>query len=465
MSLGSVIHSAIEMWYQQSADPNRLGTVLDYLDEQFPQRGHDQSQKAAWQLARACLPATPPATRRKTSRWSKSKRPSPARSATPIRGDPSQTFAMAGKADAIVRRPDGLYLLEHKTAASIDGSYLDKLWTDTQIALYSHYLRQQGYPIVGVIYNILLKARLKQRQGETETEFAARHAELAANNKSGKSTAKRQAPETDEAYQGASPDWYARPEAFHREHVYLSEDRLAMLQEEVWENPHTGGFADSTEPASWGMFEEAVAACRQDADLAGVGFVFTTDDPYCGVDLDDCVDPETGELKPWGASIVDRLDSYTEVSPSGRGVKVFARAVKPGDRCRKAHHDGEVEMYDRARFFTVTGERLEQCPPEVNARQPAIDDLYLEVFGAANTERRPLAHSPAPTVRSTSTTTRSSTSPPASAAVGPSSVRCGRATGTPTSTRLARRIRRSCSPWRSTPRTRVRSIGYSVAPG
>ena len=127
-------------------------------------------------------------------------------------------------------------------------------------------------------------------------------------------------------------------------------------------NPHTGGFADSTEPATWGTFAEALDACHRDQNLAGVGFVFTADDPYCGVDLDDCVDPETGQLKPWGASIVDRLDSYTEVSPSGTGVKVFARAVKPGDRCRKAYHDGEVEIYDRARFFTVTGQRLEQCP-------------------------------------------------------------------------------------------------------
>ncbi len=59
---------------------------------------------------------------------------------------------MAGKADAIVQRSDGMYLLEHKTAASIDGNYLDKLWTDTQIALYCYYLRELGYPIVGVIY-------------------------------------------------------------------------------------------------------------------------------------------------------------------------------------------------------------------------------------------------------------------------------------------------------------------------
>ena len=70
-------------------------------------------------------------------------------------------------------------------------------------------------------------------------------------------------------------------------------------------------------------------------------------------------------------------------------MKVFVEAVKAGDRCRKAYHDGEVEIYDRARFFTVTGERLGQCPSEINPRQPAIDDLYQQVFGEANAETSP----------------------------------------------------------------------------
>lgn len=83
-----------------------------------------------------------------------------------------------------------------------DSNYLDKLWTDTQIALYCYYLRELGYPIVGVIYNVLLKSRLKQSKGETQEEYEARHAELAAKNKSGKSTAKRQLPETNEEFPG-----------------------------------------------------------------------------------------------------------------------------------------------------------------------------------------------------------------------------------------------------------------------
>jgi len=86
-------------------------------------------------------------------------------------------------------------------------------------------------------------------------------------------------------------------------------------------------------------------------DLAGVGFVFTTQDGYVGVDLDKCGDRTTGHLEPWAQAIVDRLDSYTEWSVSGTGVHILCLGVLPPDGNRR----GRVEMYDRDRYFTVTG--------------------------------------------------------------------------------------------------------------
>jgi hypothetical protein len=249
LSFGSVIHGAIELWYRSAADPNRLWTVLDFVDQQFPEHIGDDQQRAAWHLARAII--TGYAARYATEEFEvvEIEKPFTGEIRNPDTGRQSQTFVMAGKADAIVQRQDGMYLLEHKTASTIDASYLDKLWTDTQIALYSFYLRQLGYPIVGVIYNVLLKTRLQQRAGETEAEFEARRAELAAKNKSGKSTAKRQLPESDEEFQARLAEWYARPEAFHREHIYLSEDRLAMLQDEVWEI--TQQYLDARRRGKW----------------------------------------------------------------------------------------------------------------------------------------------------------------------------------------------------------------------
>jgi hypothetical protein len=146
-------------------------------------------------------------------------------------------------------------------------------------------------------------------------------------------------------------------------------------------NPHTGGLADSTDSSTWGTFQQALDACQQDSDLAGAGFVFTPDDPYCGVDLDDCIDTESGQLKSWAADVIEQLHSYTEISPSGTGVKIFLEANKPGRRCRKAYHDGEIEVYDRDRFFTVTGQRLEHVSGELEPRQEPLNGLYRAVFG------------------------------------------------------------------------------------
>ncbi len=160
-------------------------------------------------------------------------------------------------------------------------------------------------------------------------------------------------------------------------------------QSKVPVNPHTGGLASSTNPATWSTFQEALDACQQHAGLAGVGFVFTPDDPYCGIDIDNCREPLNGNLQPWATQIVTQLSSYTEVSPSGRGVKIFLKASKPGSKCRTAYHDGEVEIYDRSRFFTVTGMRLTDMPPDVQLRQEELDAVYRDILGDDGDKEHP----------------------------------------------------------------------------
>ena len=109
--------------------------------------------------------------------------------------------------------------------------------------------------------------------------------------------------------------------------------------------------ADAKHRDTWSTYHTAHGGVMARPDLAGVGFVFTTQDPYVGVDLDKCGDRGTGHLEPWAQAIVDRLDSYTEWSVSGTGVHILCRGVLPpdGNRC------GRVEMYGRDRYFTVTG--------------------------------------------------------------------------------------------------------------
>ena len=79
-----------------------------------------------------------------------------------------------------------------------------------------------------------------------------------------------------------------------------------------------GGRASSTNPKTWAPFDAAIAYAEEHS-MSGVGFVFTEDDPYAGIDIDKCRNSETGEIDQWARKIVNALDSYTEVSPSGTG--------------------------------------------------------------------------------------------------------------------------------------------------
>ncbi len=139
--------------------------------------------------------------------------------------------------------------------------------------------------------------------------------------------------------------------------------------------------ASSTERAQWRSFDLAMSAFESEPELMGVGFVFSSADPFCGIDLDDCRDTATGEIAAWAREIIDSFASYCEVSPSGTGVKIFVRGKKKGARCRKKCESGEVEMYDSDRFFTVTGEWLRDDLAEVVEAQEALDSLYAKVFG------------------------------------------------------------------------------------
>jgi len=142
-----------------------------------------------------------------------------------------------------------------------------------------------------------------------------------------------------------------------------------------WPNPKKPAHAKSDNPDTWSSYDTAVATLKQH-ELSGVGFVFTKEDPFSGIDIDKCRDPETGVIEPWATDIINRAKSYTEISPSETGVKIFLKAKLPGNRRRK----GKVEMYDSLRYFTVTGQHLQGTPLTIEQRQDGLTDLYNEVF-------------------------------------------------------------------------------------
>ena len=149
-------------------------------------------------------------------------------------------------------------------------------------------------------------------------------------------------------------------------------------------NARTGRLAKSTDPATWSTFEEAVRAYEQ-GGLDGIGFVFTDEDPFCGIDLDKCRNPETGELEEWASRIVQQLDTHTEISVSGKGVHLILKGKLRGKRNRT----GRIEMYDHDRYFCMTGQHMDQSPKSVNKRQQQLKNLYFETFTPAVSRQAP----------------------------------------------------------------------------
>lgn len=97
-------------------------------------------------------------------------------------------------------------------------------------------------------------------------------------------------------------------------------------------SPYTAEKAAVNDSRTWNSCKKAIKhfELHQRNGMLGVGFVFTGDDPYCGIDIDNCKDPETGELTPLAQELIETLDSYTEISPSGTGIHIIAKAKLRG---------------------------------------------------------------------------------------------------------------------------------------
>src|ERR1019366_9620359 len=141
-------------------------------------------------------------------------------------------------------------------------------------------------------------------------------------------------------------------------------------------SPRTGHRASVTDPSHWASYSEALTA-HQSGQFNGIGFVFSANDPYSGFTLDD----PKGDL-----SSIERAqlilntfsNTYSEVSPSGKGIHIIVRGKIAGDGRRR----GGIEVYSKERYFTMTGATYNNAPISEN-------DYYLqrlwEELGGANT--------------------------------------------------------------------------------
>ncbi len=165
--------------------------------------------------------------------------------------------------------------------------------------------------------------------------------------------------------------------------VWRSEQRGGKLTKVPY-NAITGALAESDNSATWVSFQDALTAC---GNYDGIGYVFSADDPYTGIDLDDCI--ADGKVAPWAEVQILAFDSYSEISPSGTGIKLWVEGPIPSSaKPRKekipasiipADQPGSIEMYCERRFFTVTGWHVEGTPRTIMPANGVLTDLHTQL--------------------------------------------------------------------------------------
>ena len=154
--------------------------------------------------------------------------------------------------------------------------------------------------------------------------------------------------------------------------------------------------ANTTNPSDWADFESVCTVLRSYPGRfrpGGVGFVLCPADPFVGIDLDNCLEGEV--VKRWAAGVVERFsDTYMEVSPSGTGLKIWARGKIPANVPGVTVCEGSIEIYDRARYFTVTGQRFRGAPLSIEDHAADVIALYERLARGAGTNwpLQPLAN-------------------------------------------------------------------------
>ena len=139
--------------------------------------------------------------------------------------------------------------------------------------------------------------------------------------------------------------------------------------------PYTvrGVRASSTDPGTWATYEDAQRTLASGgANYEGAGFALSHG--YVLIDLDDCRNPETGEITDKARAIVERVDSYTEISPSAAGLHIYVH--DPNARTVAKKEDG-IEIYAGRRYSCVTQLHLHGTPTKV--RNADLSDLIRDV--------------------------------------------------------------------------------------
>jgi putative DNA primase/helicase len=140
---------------------------------------------------------------------------------------------------------------------------------------------------------------------------------------------------------------------------------------------------DITNKMNYTSFYNACNSVRKNHEFEGIGFVLgydeTNDLNYCGLDIDNCID-SNGVISEQAQELIDLLDTYTEISRSGKGIHCIFIAQKQGDICKnnKLNFCKCLELYDNGRYFALTGNIIRN--KDIENRQEQCNAIYNQYF-------------------------------------------------------------------------------------
>ncbi|MBR2207764.1 MAG: hypothetical protein IJ859_03050 [Synergistaceae bacterium] len=168
--------------------------------------------------------------------------------------------------------------------------------------------------------------------------------------------------------------------------------RWVCHKDKIPKNPVTGSNAMANEEDTWGTYDDALAGLKK-FNFNGIGFQFglplndedaLTTERITGIDLDHVIRAD-GSVEPFALEIIEQIDSYTEISPSGTGIHILCKAKMP-DLGRKKYvfitsnpTKFIIEVYNYVHYFTVTGNIFGQAK-EIASRTEELKALYEKYF-------------------------------------------------------------------------------------
>ena len=159
---------------------------------------------------------------------------------------------------------------------------------------------------------------------------------------------------------------------------------VCYSSDKVPKNPFTGANAKTNDPNTWGTYEQALGACVI-FGFEGVGFVFTKDDEYFGVDLDHIL--SNHDLVE---EFVESLKTYAEISRSGDGIHCLCKGKLP----EGSRRHGVIEMYSEGRYFICTGNIYNMKYSQIVDCTESIKPLYKKYFPPVRNDSQARSSSP-----------------------------------------------------------------------